>query len=103
MTRVVTKKKRGSRWEMALHLAEWLNNEIHLSHSIQQFERDLGNGYLIGELLYKLGYYPAFNDEVKHSALPYEKVSIEDLCIIYKSISVLEWVYVSVGYSLDVN
>lgn len=37
-------------------LRQWLNDELQLSRPVQSFERDLANGYLVGEILNKLGY-----------------------------------------------
>lgn len=34
-------------------ILSWLNDEVQLSQKINDFERDFGNGYLLGELLAK--------------------------------------------------
>jgi hypothetical protein len=41
---------------MASILEGWVNGEITLSRKVDNFERDFANGYLVGELLHKLGH-----------------------------------------------
>ena len=36
-------------------LRDWINDEVQLSRPVVAFEQDMASGYLLGELLYKLG------------------------------------------------
>jgi hypothetical protein len=49
-------------------LSSWVNDELQLSRIITDFERDFANGYLLGEILFKVGLqtdFVEFKDELK--------------------------------------
>ena len=40
---------------MAKEVGDWVNNVLHLSRNVSDFEREFSNGFLLGEILFKLG------------------------------------------------
>ena len=50
-------------------ILSWLNDEVQLTHKINDFEADFSNGYLLGELLAKynqqLNFTKFINQEVR--------------------------------------
>ena len=47
---------------MAKIIRQWCNDELQLSRPVDNFERDFCNGFLFGEILFKLGLQTDFND-----------------------------------------
>jgi hypothetical protein len=47
---------------MAKIVSSWLNDELQLSRHVTDFEKDFSNGYLFGEILFKLGLQTDFKD-----------------------------------------
>lgn len=64
-------------------LAQWVNQEVHVSLPVNNFEEDFKNGYLLGEILYRLQFmsyqdFGSLKDSVvpRHLVTNYEKVSV---------------------------
>jgi hypothetical protein len=54
---------------MSKLLAQWCNNELRLSKEVSDFERDFASGYLLGEILFKMGLQNDF-DQFRNSDSP---------------------------------
>jgi hypothetical protein len=74
---------------MAAVLTDWINRKIVLSQHIEVLERDFADGYLMGELLSKLGYLPDYKGLLVRSENPQDMIrNYEKMLSIFENMEI---------------